>query len=67
MDWKRRGRKPRYTFLFIGFAQGFLEASNVKLVDEIVNLMMAQRAYEVSAKVIQASDELMSMSNNLRR
>lgn len=48
-------------------AQGFLEASNVKLVDEIVNLMMAQRAYEVSAKVIQASDELMSMSNNLRR
>lgn len=48
-------------------AQGFLEASNVKLVDEMVNLMVAQRAYEVSAKVIQASDELMSLSNNLRR
>lgn len=48
-------------------AQGFLEASNVKLVEEMVNLMVAQRAYEVSAKVIQASDELMSMSNNLRR
>lgn len=48
-------------------AQGYLEASNVKLVDEMVNLMVAQRAYEVSAKVIQASDELMSMSNNLRR
>jgi flagellar basal-body rod protein FlgG len=48
-------------------AQGFLEASNVKLVDEMVNLMVAQRAYEVSSKVIQASDELMSMSNNLRR
>jgi flagellar basal-body rod protein FlgG len=48
-------------------AQGYLEASNVKLVDEMVNLMVAQRAYEVSAKVIQASDELMSLSNNLRR
>lgn len=47
--------------------QGYLEASNVKLVDEMVNLMTAQRAYEVNAKVIQASDELMSMSNNLRR
>jgi flagellar basal-body rod protein FlgG len=48
-------------------AQGFLESSNVKLVDEVLNLMVAQRAYEVSSKVIQASDELMSMSNNLRR
>jgi flagellar basal-body rod protein FlgG len=48
-------------------AQGFLEASNVKLVDEMVALMVAQRAYEVSAKVIQVSDELMSISNNLRR
>lgn len=48
-------------------AQGYLETSNVKLVDEMVNLMVAQRAYEVSAKVIQASDEMMSLSNNLRR
>ena len=47
--------------------QGYLEASNVKLVDEMVNLMTAQRAYEVNAKVIQASDELLSLSNNLRR
>jgi flagellar basal-body rod protein FlgG len=48
-------------------AQGYLEASNVKLVEEMVGLMVAQRAYEVSAKVIQVSDELMSLSNNLRR
>lgn len=48
-------------------AQGYLESSNVALVDEMVNLMVAQRAYEVSAKVIQASDELLAMSNNLRR
>jgi flagellar basal-body rod protein FlgG len=48
-------------------AQGYLEASNVRLVDAMVELMTAQRAYEVNAKVIQASDELLSMSNNLRR
>lgn len=48
-------------------AQGFIESSNVKLVDEMVNLMVAQRAYEMSVKVIQASDEMLAMSNNLRR
>jgi flagellar basal-body rod protein FlgG len=48
-------------------AQGFIEASNVKMVDEMVNLMVAQRAYEMSVKVIQASDEMLGMSNNLRR
>lgn len=48
-------------------AQGFAEGSNVKLVDEMVNLMLAQRAYEMSVKVIQASDEMLAMSNNLRR
>lgn len=52
---------------FGSLAQGFTEGSNVKLVDEMVSLMVAQRAYEINAKVIQASDELMSMSNNLRR
>jgi len=48
-------------------AQGFLEASNVKLVEELTNLMLAQRAYEINSKVIQAADELMSITNNLRR
>jgi flagellar basal-body rod protein FlgG len=47
--------------------QGYLEASNVKMVDEMVNLMVAQRAYEMSVKVIQVSDEMLGMSNNLRR
>ncbi|MGZ3182509.1 MAG: flagellar basal-body rod protein FlgG [Telluria sp.] len=47
--------------------QGALEGSNVTLVDEMVTLMVAQRAYEMSSKVIQASDELMSLTNNLRR
>jgi flagellar basal-body rod protein FlgG len=48
-------------------AQGYVEASNVKLIDEMVNLMVAQRAYEMSVKVIQASDDMLGMSNNLRR
>lgn len=48
-------------------AQGFVEASNVNLVEEMVDLMVAQRAYESSVKVIQASDEMLAMSNNLRK
>lgn len=48
-------------------AQGALENSNVTLVDEMVTLMIAQRAYEMSSKVIQASDEIMGLTNNLRR
>ncbi|GAB3658455.1 flagellar basal-body rod protein FlgG [Ramlibacter alkalitolerans] len=48
-------------------AQGALESSNVKLVEEMVNLMVAQRAYEASVKVVQASDEMLGMINGLRR
>lgn len=48
-------------------AAGKLEMSNVKLVDEMVALMMSQRVYELNAKVAQAADELMSMTNSLRR
>jgi flagellar basal-body rod protein FlgG len=47
--------------------QGYLESSNVKLVQEMVNLMVAQRAYEASVKVAQASDEMLGMVNNLRK
>ncbi len=52
---------------FSALAPGFVESSNVKLVDELVNLLAAQRAYGVNVKVIQAADEMLSMSNNLRR
>jgi flagellar basal-body rod protein FlgG len=47
--------------------QGALEGSNVQMVDEMVNLMVAQRAYEANAKVAQASDELLNLVNNLRK
>lgn len=46
--------------------QGYLELSNVKVVEEMVNMILAQRAYEVNSKAVQASDEMMQMSNNLR-
>ncbi len=48
-------------------SQGYLEMSNVTVVEEMVNLIMAQRAYEVNSKAVQASDEMMQMSNNLKR
>lgn len=47
--------------------QSYQEASNVQLVDEMVQLMIAQRAYEMNVKVMQAADEVASMANNLRK
>ena len=47
--------------------QGYLELSNVKVVEEMVNMIVAQRAYEVNSKAVQAADEMMQQSNNLRR
>ena len=48
-------------------SQGYLEGSNVQVVDEMVNLIVAQRAYEMNSKVIQASDDMMSQANQLKR
>ena len=45
---------------------GYLEASNVQTVDEMVNLIVAQRAYEMNSKTITAADEMMQQANNLR-
>jgi len=47
-------------------AQGQLEASNVNVVDEMVNMISAQRAYETNSKVIQASDQMLQQINNMR-
>jgi flagellar basal-body rod protein FlgG len=46
--------------------QGFLEGSNVQAVDEMVNLIVAQRAYEMNSKIITAADEMLQQANNLR-
>lgn len=45
----------------------YLEGSNVETVDEMVNLIVAQRAYEMNSKVITASDEMLQQANNLRQ
>lgn len=47
--------------------QGSLEMSNVKVVEEMINMIVAQRAYEVNSKAIQAADEMLQTANNLRR
>jgi len=49
------------------FKQAHLEGSNVKMVDEMVGLMVAQRAYEASVNVARAADEMLGMVNNLRK
>ena len=47
--------------------QGFIERSNVQIVNELVNLIVAQRAYEVNSRAIQASDQMLSTATNLSR
>jgi flagellar basal-body rod protein FlgG len=52
---------------FGSIAQGFLEMSNVKVVEEMVALITALRAYEVNSKAIQTADEMLSIANQVRR
>lgn len=47
--------------------QGYLEMANVDLIDEMTTLVMAQRAYQLNARVLQASDQILETINNLRR
>ncbi len=46
--------------------QGFVETSNVNVVQEITNLITAQRAYEMNSRVIEASDQMMQTLNQIR-
>lgn len=47
--------------------QGYLEMSNVQVADEMVNLITAQRAYELNSKAITTSDEMLQTANNLKK
>ena len=47
--------------------QGMLETSNVQVVEEMINMITAQRAYEMSSKVIQTADSMSELANNLKR
>jgi len=48
-------------------AQGFLEESNVSVVEEMVNMILGQRAYEANSKVIKAADEMLQQVNAMGR
>lgn len=47
--------------------QGYMESSNVNIVEEMVNLIVAQRAYEINSKSIQASDEMLQNVAQMKR
>lgn len=47
--------------------QGFVEGSNVQVVEEMVRMITAQRAYEINSKAIQTSDDMLSILNGLKR
>ena len=46
--------------------QGFLESSNVDIVEEMISMITAQRAYEINSKTVKTVEEMMSMANNLK-
>ena len=47
--------------------QGYLEGANVDVVQEMVNLISAQRAYEINSKMISTSEEMLQIANNVKR
>lgn len=47
--------------------QGFLETSNVDVVKEMVDLIAAQRAYEINSKMVTTSEDMLQIANNLKR
>jgi len=47
--------------------QGFLESSNVDVAEELVNMITAQRAFELTSKAVESADQTMQIVNNLKR
>ena len=47
--------------------QGYLESSNVQIVEEMIAMITAQRSYEINSKTVKTVEEMMSMANNLKR
>ena len=47
--------------------QSCIEASNVQIAEEMVNMIVTQRAYELNSKAIQTSDDMLSIANQLKR
>jgi len=59
--------QPHIDFGYGSIAQGYLEMSNVKAVEEMVKMIVAQRAYELNSKVIQTGDAMLQTANTLKR
>jgi flagellar basal-body rod protein FlgG len=47
-------------------SSGYIESSNVQVVDEMVNMITAQRAYEINSKAIQTADQMLQVANQLK-
>ena len=47
--------------------QGFIEGSNVDIAEELVNMIMAQRSFEVTSKAVESADETMQIVNQMKR
>ena len=47
--------------------QGFVEGSNVDVAEELVNMITAQRAFELTSKAVESADQTMQIVNNLKR
>jgi flagellar basal-body rod protein FlgG len=47
--------------------QGYLESSNVDVVEEMVSMITAQRAYEINSKTIKTVEEMLTIANNVKR
>jgi flagellar basal-body rod protein FlgG len=47
--------------------QGYLETANVEIVEEMVNMIVAQRAYEINSKAIKTADDMLAIVNNIAR
>lgn len=47
--------------------QGYLESSNVDIVEEMISMISAQRSYEINSKTVKTVEEMMSIANNIKR
>ena len=52
---------------FVNIQQGFLETSNVDVAEELINMIVAQRSFELTSKVVQSSDEMLGVVAGLKR
>ena len=52
---------------FVNLQQGFIENSNVEVAEELINMIVAQRSFALTSKVVETADQTMQVVNNLKR